>query len=242
MKLKLGSRKYPNLECLIDDEDYSLISNYKLSPYRSGEKFRVTAYDPQTQIKYLLHRVIMSPPASMVVDHINGDPLDNRRCNLRVCTQQQNSQNSAKPTSNTSGVKGVCFDKGSGLWLVRVGEKTIGRYRSLTEATLAYNNSAQEIFGEFAMPNQLPSEDKLLTPIYLPRVDNTSGYRGVASAKNGKFRAYFTHKGITTRLGTYYSKDDAAKAYNNKALEVLGINANLNIISPGRLIDNDSEP
>ena len=54
-----------------------------------------------------MHRFLMNPPKGMVVDHINGNGLDNRRCNLRICTQLQNSQNSRRRRPGKSRFRGV---------------------------------------------------------------------------------------------------------------------------------------
>lgn len=57
-----------------------------------------------------IHRVIMDPPKDMVVDHINRNPLDNRKINLRVCTIAENNRNISMQKNNTSGVMGVTYD------------------------------------------------------------------------------------------------------------------------------------
>ena len=101
----------------------------------------------------VMHRVIMSPPKGFVVDHINGDGLDNRRENLRVCTQQENSWNSKKKSTNKSGVKGVCRHS-SGKWratiCVSAKQISLGLYHSVEEAAKAYERAATEKFGNFA--------------------------------------------------------------------------------------------
>ena len=65
--------------------------------------------------KELLHRYILKWPIENI-DHINGDILDNRRCNLRTCEHHQNLWNMKTPSTNKSGTKGVCFDKYNCLW------------------------------------------------------------------------------------------------------------------------------
>lgn len=64
-----------------------------------------------------MHRLILNCPEGMYVDHINGDPLDNRKCNLRITTNQQNCENRQGPyKSNKSGYRGVSFDKQHQKW------------------------------------------------------------------------------------------------------------------------------
>jgi len=101
----------------------------------------------------LLHRIILNAPKDMQVDHINGNRLDNRRENLRLCTHQQNCMN-RKPV--TPGYKGVSWAKGK--WRAQI------RYQGYThylgnnfdapeEAAQAYDEKAKELFGEFARLN-----------------------------------------------------------------------------------------
>lgn len=101
---------------LVDDQDYEAISlvewnlcgGYAAHYHgRSGRDYRGV---------WKMHRVILEPPDHMLVDHINGNRLDNRRCNLRMCTYAQNRMNSAKNRNNRSGYKGVTWCKATNNW------------------------------------------------------------------------------------------------------------------------------
>ena len=89
-----------------------------------------------------------------VVDHINRDKKDNRIENLRKATFQQNSANSRIPSHNTSGYKGVCFDKKQNAFMSYItfnGKfKFLGYFKTPEEASDAYFKKAKEFFGEFA--------------------------------------------------------------------------------------------
>jgi hypothetical protein len=109
---------------------------------------------------YLHHFIIGDPPPGMVVDHINGDRLDNRRANLRFCTLAQNKQNSRPYRGGTSRYKGVSWKrtgKGTGKWLarIRVDGKDIhlGFHKEEEEAAKAYDTAAIRYYGEFARTN-----------------------------------------------------------------------------------------
>ena len=101
-----------------------------------------------------LHRYIMNPSDDLVVDHINRNPLDNRRDNLRICTQHYNCLNRSIQCNNTSGVQGVCWDKNANKWKVQIminGKLThIGSYNTLEEAAEARKQAEIEYYGEFA--------------------------------------------------------------------------------------------
>ena len=129
---------------LIDLDDVDRVKNYKWSLAHEY----VYNHD-----KSRLHRYIMDCPEDMVVDHINHNPLDNRKENLRVCTQQQNCMNRSKTSKNTSGTVGVCWHKGSGKWVARIkinGKyKSLGSYNDLENAIQARKNAEIEYFGEY---------------------------------------------------------------------------------------------
>lgn len=91
------------------------------------------------------------------VDHINGDRLDNRKENLRRCTNQQNQWNTKNHKRNTSGFKGVSWNRVDKKWQVylRTKEKVhfCGQFTDKIEAAKAYDKKAKEIHGEFARVN-----------------------------------------------------------------------------------------
>lgn len=93
-----------------------------------------------------IHRYLLDPPADMVVDHINGDPLDNRRSNLRVCTVAENNRNRR--------AKGCRWLPRLGKWEARLKHQGcyvyLGLHVTEEEARAAYLQKAQELWGEFA--------------------------------------------------------------------------------------------
>lgn len=115
-----------------------------------------------------MHRLILNAPENMEVDHINGNRLDNRRENLRLCNSSQNKCNRGPRKDNKSGYKGVSWHGQRQKWTVRI-KTPYGKYLSLglyddkKEAAMAYNKASVEYHGEFAFINKLQS---LLARIY----------------------------------------------------------------------------
>ena len=160
--LSVGTSKRPNLYAKISPEDAELALRYKWSITRGTDRngpYYVRAIDrtskPVRQVK--LHRLIMDAPAGTHVDHINGDPLDNRRCNLRIATPQQNQCNSRKHKRGTSTFKGVSRNRDSGRWRAYIVKDrkqiNLGSFATELEAADAYDKAALAIFGEFACLN-----------------------------------------------------------------------------------------
>lgn len=112
----------------------------------------------------LLHRLLMQPSKKEVVDHINGDPSDCRRNNMRICTQKQNSYNTQIKRNNKTGYKGVSYSNSRNRYeaCICVDRKTrhLGRYKTAIEAAKAYNEAASFYFGEFARLNILGGEER----------------------------------------------------------------------------------
>ena len=104
-------------EAIVDDDDYEMLMEYKwCAQKRITGIFYVARSTPKDssgkqKILLLMHREITNAPKGMEVDHINGNPLDNRKENLRICTNQQNAMNRGKRSDNTSGYKGVSYKK-----------------------------------------------------------------------------------------------------------------------------------
>lgn len=101
-----------------------------------------------------MHKVLTGWPQT---DHINGNGLDNRRCNLRPATHQQNAGNRRIPSNNTSGYKGVYRTRSTGKWFARivVNDENVhlGTFDDKVDAALAYDVAAREAFGEYALLN-----------------------------------------------------------------------------------------
>jgi hypothetical protein len=131
-------------------------------------------YSPVTQTHYVLtktsigvrkrktthiHRLLMGVSEYLVIDHINGDTLDNRKSNLRVVTKGQNNQNKTKTyKNNSSGIRGVNWHKKNECWManVRINGKRIylGSFNSIVEA--------EKVVIEYRKENMKYSKEALL--------------------------------------------------------------------------------
>jgi hypothetical protein len=106
-----------------------------------------------------MHRYILGMGIGdrRTVDHINGDPLDNRRSNLRICTRHENMANRGPGIRNNSGFKGVYLNQIKTRWNAEIrakgGHKHIGCFATAEEAARAYDTAARAIHGEFAYLN-----------------------------------------------------------------------------------------
>lgn len=100
-----------------------------------------------------LHNFLMKPSKGLVVDHINGDKLDNRRTNLRICTPRQNSFNSCVSKNNKLGVKGVSLTP-HGRYRARImvnrKEIRLGHFEKIEDAIAARKKAEKKYFGEYA--------------------------------------------------------------------------------------------
>ncbi len=149
----------------VDQRDYYVLSKFKWSILDQGEKFYAihNVWDDYAQ-KYrgvLMHSFLMNPPDHLVVDHENGDGLDNRRANLRVVSQMQNVWNRKKyAKSSSSKFTGVSWDKKCKKWRVRIHHKNkqieIGLFTDEIEAAKAYDRAAIKYRGQFARLNFTP--------------------------------------------------------------------------------------
>ena len=104
-----------------------------------------------------LHRLLMNAQNGEVVDHINGNPRDCRKSNLRIITQRENTYNSGARKSSTTGYKGVCFDKRRGKYAAYItpdGKHLALGYHGTPEAAAeAYNVAALRLYGDKARLN-----------------------------------------------------------------------------------------
>lgn len=144
-------------QAIVDDEDYEVVRKYKWSLKTSSDKKRHYVTTRINNKTAYLHRLIMNPPKHLEIDHRNHNCLDNRKCNLRICTHSQNMQNSMKKTNCKSKYKGIYWEKKKSKWRPTINDGNhniyLGYYESEIEAAKAYDKKAIELFGEFAFVN-----------------------------------------------------------------------------------------
>ena len=146
---------------IVDAADYKRLSRYRWNAFESGGKTYARRSTPGGTI--LMHREIMKPPPGMVVDHINGNSLDNRRCNLRICTPQQNEHN--KPPRGRSPYKGVYPHRDKWQAVIKHQGTThhLGTFTDPIKAARARDRKAKQLQGPYAYLN-FPQEDEECHP------------------------------------------------------------------------------
>lgn len=144
-------------EFFFDEADFALIRDTKWYRCNYGNEERTYVGDRKG---ICIHRVIMGMPQGVEIDHINLNPLDNRRHNLRVCTHQQNQCNQPLQSNNTSGVTGVSFYPPRKKYRARIKyfqrELHLGYYLTKTQAIQARNEGMRHLFGEYGRYNDVP--------------------------------------------------------------------------------------
>jgi hypothetical protein len=136
----------------IDDEDFARVGGFKWYALNRSGKFHVMV--SVSRKNYYIHRMIMDAPPGMVVDHINGDGLDNRKSNLRICHHNENIRNrTSLNANNASGAHGVYWDKSRKRWCaeIKINYKRIylGRFCLLCDAVEARHDAELDYYGDF---------------------------------------------------------------------------------------------
>lgn len=185
-EMALSGKRGEGKSVKLDDEDFEKYSH--LVWHLSSTGYAVRRDDGETT---RLHRLIMNCPEGLVVDHLNGDRLDCRKSNMRVCTQKDNSR-------NRHDTKGYCFDKTRQKWIVRYHKKFYGRYNSEVEAQKAYKLARSGVEYE---PKQ---RQKYMLPKNIYRQCNKWGYaiqvNGIRHRKNGYATLAEAQKGLKLKL------------------------------------------
>lgn len=136
----------------IVDKEFAYLDKYKWTLSHWGY-----VYSSKPSLK--IHRVILDAPEGVNVDHMNNDPLDNRKSNLRLCSQMDNSKNQKLSIKNTSGYKGVSYDKRVKKYEAYVKSDykryQVGYFDDPREAAIARDKKALELHGEFAKTNAM---------------------------------------------------------------------------------------
>jgi hypothetical protein len=226
----------------VGDEDYEYINEcYDLTIDSGG--YVQCKLKPKFRYKRLglwgslsLHKLLMNPETtgrSINVDHIDGDPLNNEKSNLRVCTHQENAWNRKPSDGYTSPYKGVFWDKFIEKWRshIRVDMKLInlGCFTNEIAAANCYNYWASYYFGEFALLNDVEQMSEAEWSKYSSASKKTSKYRGVSFSDN-RYVAQIWDGKRNLVIGRFTDEIEAALAYNQRAIELKGDKAKLNKI------------
>lgn len=142
----------------VDDVDYQRASKFRWCVHTrkdSDRKYAIRRGRAGEKRTVGLHRWLLNAQDGTEVDHKNGDGLDNRRSNIRICTTSQNSKGKHR-SSNKYGIKGV--RKQGNSWLARIivdyRQIHLGSFRTALAAQRAYNRAAKQYFGEFAVASR----------------------------------------------------------------------------------------
>lgn len=149
---------------IVDTADYERLNQWKWAYHHKGYAMRTEKIDGK-QRTIFMHRQILQLAHGIMVDHINGNGLDNRRCNLRPSTSAENQYNRKPRKGRRSRYKGVSWVTERSKWMAQIvadGKRTfLGYFNDDLEAALAYDKAALELHGEFArinfpLPGKIP--------------------------------------------------------------------------------------
>lgn len=224
---------------IVDDADYPLVSGVTWYLY-AGK------YAAHPTLGYM-HRFLLGLKKGdgALVDHINRDPMDNRRENLRVCNRLQNNANRGSNVARGDLPKGVRKAKGkSGGWNAYINihgkQHYLGAFNTLAEAAAAYNGAAAVVFGEFAYFNERPAPElddspRDVAPHPQPRaLGKSSKYRGVTwDTWTKSWSAKLTHNGKTLIRKRFKTEEEAARACDEASIRAFGDRAILNFPAAG---------
>lgn len=236
---------------LVDDEDFERCSQHTwtlvVRPDKKG--FYVMTRIDCKEVR-LSHFILGKRSTEKVINFIDGDALNNVRENIRIVDREEVARRKRGVTNSSSKYKGVSWSKTRNVWRADItftlgnGKrkyKYLGYFHNEDDAARAYNQAALELYGEGCFQNVIGENNnaekvdvkptrKLKRRLKRRRV-GTSGFRGVAESpykKTHKFIARINYNKKYKYLGTYNTKEEAAYAYDRKALELHGDKAILN--------------
>lgn len=200
--INIKNNKLGLVKCLIDKEDVDIVKDYfwnvRIDPRHPECSIYVESHKNKKRTH--LHRLITNCPDGKVVDHINGDGLDNRKNNLRIVTQKENARNNHFSLN-------INYVKRDDIYnvLFKINNKTkyLCYTRDIKEAEY-YANIGKLLLKENKIDELFNMPCKQIS---LPR-NNKTGTKGVCLLKNGKFQAHYKNK----YLGTFTNIEEAIEA------------------------------
>ena len=166
VEIIIESKVYGVIRVKIDNDDLEKCSKLTWHYAKNKDSKYI-----QTRIKgkmIKLHRYIMNiNNSNLVVDHINRNPLDNRKSNLRICSYKENSFNKSIRVDNTSGIPGVSFHKTNKKWRAKIKYNNLtihlGYFEDINEALINRRVAEEILFGEYSPNEKLDNvEEELL--------------------------------------------------------------------------------
>jgi hypothetical protein len=145
---------------LVDDNNFDYLNQWKWGVDKSTGYVRRVKYlkdGKNKQVTIYMHRLIAQTPKGFITDHWDLNKLNNQKNNLRICIQSDNCKNQSLHKNNTSGYKGVSWNKLKnkwhvGIWLKRINIH-IGYFKNKKEAAKAYDLASIKYHGEFGRRN-----------------------------------------------------------------------------------------
>lgn len=140
--------------CLVDDDDFDFLKCFSWYSTKGYAARSVTTEEKRQGLRggIKMHRQIMNAKRGQIVDHINMDTLDNRKCNLRFCTNSQNHANGrCRPTvGRTSKYRGVAWSNEKQCWrayvVCKFKQTHIGYFHNEVDAAKAYDFELRRLF------------------------------------------------------------------------------------------------
>lgn len=224
-------------EVKVDNEDYTYLMLYDFALNNYG--YPVGKPKPQYRKMGLfssvpIHKILIDKGVKgrhIVIDHKDGNKLNNQKDNLRICTHAENMKNRKPSTGGASQYKGVHWGKTIQNWRVRINlnnkKKVIGTFSNEIAAANAYNYYTKVYYDEFAQLNDCPYMEMVEWLQYKCEKNKTSRYRGVSMVQ-GKWLAQIWDGKRNIKIGSFNAEEVAALAYDQNAKEIYGDKAKLN--------------